>query len=159
VSVTVSRPSIAAAAAAVVVDVALGRAAELGVAVSVAVVDESGVLKAFVRMDDAPIPSIQLAQDKAYTAAGFAMATDTWLERLDADRPFAIGGPAGVDRLIVFGGGHPLTVGDVVVGGLGVSGAHVTQDVDIAGAGLRAFERAREAATLDAVPGVAHAGA
>jgi uncharacterized protein GlcG (DUF336 family) len=146
VTVAFSRPTIAADAAWAVVDAAVAEARRLGITVSIAVVDESGVLKAFVRMDGAPIPAVQLSQDKAYTAAGFAMATDAWPPRLEADRAFAIGGPAGVDRLIVFGGGCPLTVNEVVVGGVGVSGAHETEDVAVARAALAAFDTQRDGA-------------
>jgi uncharacterized protein GlcG (DUF336 family) len=146
VSVAFSRPTITAGAAWAVVDAAEAQARRLGVTVSIAVVDESGVLKAFVRMDGAPVPAVQLSQDKAYTAAGFAMATDAWPQRLEEDRAFAIGGPAGVDRLIVFGGGCPLTLGDVVVGGVGVSGAHETQDIEVARAALAAFDAQRDGA-------------
>jgi uncharacterized protein GlcG (DUF336 family) len=137
---TYARLTVTADAAAAIVTAGQDRARELDVSVSIAVVDESGILKAFSRMDGCPLPGVQLSQDKAYTAAGFAIATDAWYERLQEDPPFAIGGPAGVDRLIVFGGGHPLQVGDVVVGGVGVSGAHVSDDMEVARAALLAFD-------------------
>jgi uncharacterized protein GlcG (DUF336 family) len=50
------------------VDQAVAKARQLGVAENVAVVDDGGNLKAFSRMDGAPILSIEIAQNKAYTA-------------------------------------------------------------------------------------------
>src|SRR5204862_5009175 len=80
------------------------KAAELGVPMVIAVCDESGVLKAFSRMDGAALLSVQIAQDKAYTAAGFGMATDAWHGFIKDDPPLAAGAVGGVDRLVVFGG-------------------------------------------------------
>lgn len=137
---TYNRPSVTAEAAEHILRTAKARAVELGVAVSIAVLDDSGVLKAFGRMDGAPLPAVQLAQDKAYTAVGFEMPTEQWRERLEGDPVFAIGGPAAVHRLVVFGGGYPLTVDGHIVGALGVSGAHVSQDIDIAQVGASALD-------------------
>ena len=47
---------------------ALAKARELGVSENVAILDDGGNLKAFSRMDGAPIPTIEMAQNKAYTA-------------------------------------------------------------------------------------------
>ncbi len=49
-----------------------------------------------------------------------------------------MGAPAGIDRLVVFGGGYPIKVGGAVVGGIGVSGGHYSQDMEVAQAGLSA---------------------
>jgi uncharacterized protein GlcG (DUF336 family) len=50
------------------VDKAVAKARELGVNENVAILDDGGNLKAFSRMDGAPILSIEIAQNKAYTA-------------------------------------------------------------------------------------------
>ena len=42
----------------------------------------------------------------------------------------------GIDRLVIFGGGFPITLGGKVVGAIGVSGGHYTQDMEVAQAGL-----------------------
>ncbi|MBV8941802.1 MAG: heme-binding protein [Solirubrobacterales bacterium] len=97
-------------------------ATQMGQAFVIAIVDESGVLKALSRMDGAPLLSVQVAQDKAYTAAGFGLATDAWHDFIKDDPPLAEGAPTGVDRLVIFGGGYPLKVGGQLVGGIGVSG-------------------------------------
>jgi uncharacterized protein GlcG (DUF336 family) len=112
------------------------KARSLGVPMNIAVVDESGVLKAFSRMDGAALLSVQIAQDKAYTAAGFGMPTHGWHDFIKDDPPLAAGAPAGIDRLVIFGGGYPITIDGAVVGAIGVSGGHYTQDQEVAEAGL-----------------------
>ena len=115
------------------------KAREIGQPMVIAVVDEAGVLKAFSRMDGAALLSVQVAQDKAYTAAGFGLSTDGWHDFIKNDPPLAAGAPAGIDRLVIFGGGYPIKVGEQVVGGIGVSGGHYSQDMDVARAGLAAL--------------------
>ena len=112
------------------------KAKDLGVPMNIAVVDEGGVLKAFSRMDGAALLSVQIAQDKAYTAAGFGMPTHGWHDFIKDDPPLAAGAPAGIDRLVIFGGGYPITIDGAVVGAIGVSGGHYTQDQEVAEAGL-----------------------
>jgi uncharacterized protein GlcG (DUF336 family) len=116
------------------------KAAELGVPMVIAICDESGVLKAFSRMDGAALLSVQIAQDKAYTAVGFGMPTDGWHDFIKDDPPLAAGAVGGIDRLVIFGGGYPIKVGDQIVGAIGVSGGHYTQDMEVAQAGLAAID-------------------
>ncbi len=117
---------------------AQARATELGVPMVIAICDESGVLKAFSRMDGAALLSVQIAQDKAYTAVGFGMPSDGWHDFIKDDPPLAAGAVGGIDRLVIFGGGYPIKVGDRIVGAIGVSGGHYTQDMEVAQAGLAA---------------------
>ena len=70
---TFSKASISTELAHRMIAAAEAKASELGVPMNIAVVDESGVLKAFSRMDGAALLSVQIAQDKAYTAAGFGL--------------------------------------------------------------------------------------
>jgi uncharacterized protein GlcG (DUF336 family) len=118
------------------------QAAELGVPMVIAVCDESGVLKAFSRMDGAALLSVQIAQDKAYTAVGFGMPTHGWHDFIKDDPPLAAGAAPGIDRLVIFGGGYPIKVNDRVVGAIGVSGGHYSQDMKVAEAGLTAIAAA-----------------
>lgn len=115
------------------------KAREIGVPMVIAVCDESGVLKAFSRMDGAALLSVQVAQDKAYTAVGFGLSTEGWHDFIKDDPPLAAGAVGGIDRLVIFGGGYSLKAGDQVVGAIGVSGGHYTQDMEVAKAGLAAF--------------------
>jgi uncharacterized protein GlcG (DUF336 family) len=119
---TFDRASVTAELARAMIEAAERKAAEMGQSFVIAVVDDSGVLKAFSRMDGAPLLSVQVAQDKAYTAVGFGMATDAWHDFVKDDPPLAMGAAPGIDRLVVFGGGYPIKLGETVVGGIGVSG-------------------------------------
>jgi uncharacterized protein GlcG (DUF336 family) len=136
VAATFERSSVTAGLARAMIDAAERKAAEMGHPFVIAVVDESGILKAFVRMDGAALLSVQIAQDKAYTAAGFGLSTDGWHDFVKDDPPLAMGAAPGIDRLVVFGGGYPIKIGDAIVGGIGVSGGHYTQDMEVAQAGL-----------------------
>ena len=111
----------------------------------IAIVDESGVLKAFSRMDGAPLLSVQVAQDKAYTSVGFGLSTDGWHDFIKDDPPLAAGAVGGIDRLVVFGGGYPIKVEDQIVGGVGVSGGHYSQDMEVAKAALTVVPQPVEA--------------
>ncbi len=112
------------------------KANEIGTPMVIAVCDESGVLKAFSRMDGAALLSVQIAQDKAYTAVGFGMPSDAWHGFIKDDPPLAEGAVGGIDRLVIFGGGYPIKLGDQIVGAIGVSGGHYSQDMEVAQAGL-----------------------
>jgi len=133
---TFDRPSVSTELATAMIDAAERKAAEMGHPFVIAIVDDSGVLKAFSRMDGAALLSVQIAQDKAYTAAGFGLSTDAWHDFVKDDAPLAMGAAAGIDRLIVFGGGFPIMIGGKLAGAIGVSGGHYTQDMDVANAGL-----------------------
>ena len=136
---TFVKPSITSDLAHRMIALAEAKASEMGHPFAIAVVDESGVLKAFSRMDGAALLAVQVAQDKAYTAVGFGLATDGWHDFVKDDPPLAMGAAPGIDRLIVFGGGYPIKVGDAVAGAIGVSGGHYTQDQQVAEAGLEAL--------------------
>ena len=135
----IEKPSVSTELAHRIIAAAEAKAGEVGVPMVIAVCDESGVLKAFSRMDGAPLLSVQVAQDKAYTAVGFGLPTDGWHDFVKDDPPLAMGAAPGIDRLIVFGGGYPIKVGEAVVGAIGVSGGHYSQDMEVAQAGLSAL--------------------
>lgn len=130
---------ITAAAAQKIIEGGIAHAEANGGAFTIAVVDDSGVLKALTRMDGAPLLSIQVAQDKAYTAVGFGMPSGGWYDFIKDDGPLATGAPSGIDRLVVFAGGFPITIDGAIVGAVGVSGGHYTHDADVALAGLAAI--------------------
>lgn len=115
----------------------LGRAASIyaksmGVPVVIAVVDDKGVPVLTYRMEDALLVSSELAPGKAYTAVAFKSPTH---ELADSIQPggdlFQIEGM--VQRNIVtFGGGFPIVVNNSIIGGLGISGGTVQEDMAIA---------------------------
>ena len=135
---TFPKQSITADLARRMIAAAEAKANEIGVPMDIAIVDESGVLKAFSRMDGAALLSVKISQDKAYTAVGFGMPTHGWYDFIKDDGPLALGAPAGIDRLVIFGGGYPITVDGTVLGASGVSGGHYSQDQQVAEAGLTA---------------------
>lgn len=134
------KASVSTEAAHGMIAAAEAKAREIGVPMVIAVCDESGVLKAFSRMDGAALLSVQVAQDKAYTAIGFGLPTEGWHDFIKDDPPLAAGAVGGIDRLVIFGGGYPIRAGDSVVGAIGVSGGHYTQDMEVAKAGLSAVD-------------------
>ncbi|MET8249570.1 heme-binding protein [Streptomyces sp. NPDC005202] len=119
------------------VDAAVAEATSIGVPACVAVVDRMGHLLAYGRMDGAPLLSGQLAQDKAYTVAAFGPPTHDWFD-LIKDEPALLHGIVKIDRLVVFGGGVPVTVDGELVGAVGVSGGSTAQDRLIAESGAAA---------------------
>ena len=135
---TFPKQSITSDAAHRIVAAAEAKAAEMGKPMVIAIVDDGGVLKAFSRMDGAALLSVQIAQDKAFTAVGFGMGTDAWHDFIKDDPPLADGATTGIDRLVIFGGGYPITVDGEVVGAIGVSGGHYSEDQEVAEAGLSA---------------------
>lgn len=116
---------------------AMAKAAEMQVPMCIALCDPSGTLVQFRRMDHAPLLSVQIAQDKAYTAVSFGMATHEWHDFIKNDPPL-LDGIVHTPRLVVFGGGYPVKVDGVMVGGIGVSGGHYSHDMDVAQAALAA---------------------
>lgn len=138
-SVTHSVATITTDAAHRLIAAAEAKASEMGVPMCIAITDPGGNLKAFSRMDGAALLSTQVAQDKAYTAVGFGMPTHGWHDFIKDDAPLAAGATTGVDRLVIFGGGYPITVDGATVGAIGVSGGHYTQDQEVAEAALAAL--------------------
>ena len=135
--VTSSTPGVSAEAAAAAVQAAVAHAAKNGWRVNVAVVDRGGNLMAFLRMPGAFLHSIQIAIDKAYTAASFGFSTKQWMSLVGSDEGMKLGFSS-QPRLIVFGGGLPIGAGEWIAG-IGVSGASEAQDEECARAGLAAI--------------------
>jgi uncharacterized protein GlcG (DUF336 family) len=131
----VTKHSISSELAQKMVDAAVAKARELGVTENVAIVDDGGNLKAFGRMDGAPILAIGIAQNKAYTAL-LGVSTQDLFNFIQSD-PSLLAGMPTIPRLAAWGGGFPIKASGEVVGAIGVSGAPVVQnDVDCASAAL-----------------------
>ena len=135
---TIVKRSIDAKTAGQAVEGAAKKAAELGLRMCIAVTDEVGDLKAFRRMDGAPKLSIEIATNKAYTAASFGMPTHAWFEFIKNDPPL-LHGITHTPRLVVFGGGFPIHLEGEIVGAIGLSGGHYSQDMECARAALAAI--------------------
>jgi uncharacterized protein GlcG (DUF336 family) len=117
------------------VDEAVAKARELGVTENVAILDDGGNLKAFSRMDGAPMPTIEIALNKAYTAL-FGVSTQEFFNFIKGD-PSLLAGLPTLARVAAWGGGFPIKVDGEIVGAIGVSGAPTVQnDIDCAKAAL-----------------------
>lgn len=136
---TESARTVTLSAAEGAVAAALAKAAEIGVAMSIAVVDEGGNVVAFARMDGAWLGSIDIAHNKAYTARAFDMPTKDLAPMVQPGQSLYGIEASNRGRLIVFAGGIPLVSGGHVVGAIGVSGGTVEQDQEVAEAGVAAF--------------------
>lgn len=106
---------------------------------AVAIVDDHGELFAFVRTDGCKLPSINIALNKAYTAAREQDESGIVGERSKTE-----GFPMtnfGELRYVSWGGGVPLVADDRVVGAVGVSGLTEAEDIELARLGVTAFQR------------------
>lgn len=141
---TVTRQSISAELARDLIDAAIETANSIEVPMVISVVDEAGNLKAFHRMDGAALLSVQISQDKAYTAVSFGIPTHGWFDFIKDDPPL-LHGITHTPRLVVFGGGYPIKIGGQVVGGIGVSGGHYSHDMKVAEGALKKLGIAADA--------------
>jgi uncharacterized protein GlcG (DUF336 family) len=118
---------------------AVQAAQDMGACVNVAVVDASGVLAAFLRMPGAPLHSVDIAIDKAYTAVSFGLPTHQWADALQGHSAAVRDGIVLRPRFVAFGGGLPIVEAGQRIGAIGVSGGSEAQDQAIAQAGLDAL--------------------
>ncbi len=118
-------------------------AAELerrGKAAVIAVTDSHGELLALLRVSGAPLPSIAIAQNKAFTAARERRASrDIGQASRHPTDGFDLRN-FGDPRYIGWGGGLPVWVGDACVGAVGVSGLAESEDIELAQLGIDALE-------------------
>lgn len=129
-----TKTTLSAADCVTILTAAKAEAAKNNWLVSIAVVDEGGYLLHLERADGAPLPSAEIAQLKAKTAA-IAKATTKVLEDIVKDRPAVALMPG---RLPVQGG-VPILHNGECVGGIGVSGVKSPEDEVVALAGRDAF--------------------
>jgi glc operon protein GlcG len=133
---SIVRRSISYAAANRLVAAAISHAQSKGWRVCVSVCDSSGLGLAMGRMDDVPPTIIEFATDKAFTAAMNGKSTQAFFERMSSSTALAMG-LANRPRLITWEGGLPIVEDGAVIGGLGVSGAAGSEDVECATMALR----------------------
>ncbi len=119
------------------IEAARKKALEMKTQMCIAVVDSGANLKAFMRMDDAWVGSIDIAIKKARTACFFGMATGDLGGLSQPGKPL-YGIEHSDDGLITFPGGLPIVGEDgVLVGAIGVSGSSVDNDHAVAAAGVK----------------------
>jgi len=123
-----------------VIDACERRADEIDNPMVIAVANSEGNLVAQHRMDGAWLASLDISRNKAFTAAALDMPTH---ELADPSQPGnSLYGLQNTNqgRMVIFGGGYPLEADGTVIGALGVSGGAVEQDMDVAEAGVDAFD-------------------
>ena len=113
------------------------KATAMNIKVHIAIVDDGGNLKYFLRQDAAPLVAEKISQMKAFTAVAMEKSTTQVGEISKAETP----GIELVPNLIKFGGGLPIkNAKGQILGGIGVSGASKEDDETVAQAGLDAVK-------------------
>ena len=126
---------------------AVSRSEDLGIAVTVAIVDAGGHLLVLERMDGGLFHTVHSSTTKAVTASSSKRPTTSrGAQGQDLDTVHAIGLSlaAGPDRWTAMEGGFPILVEGECVGGIGVSGGDWQQDEAIAQAALAAVNESQE---------------
>lgn len=128
------------AEAELVLDAAQKKAEEIGVPEVLCVADASGYPIALRRLDGGKVTSVQIAMNKAFTAAGHRKPTHHYKNSLPGEEAFGIF-TQHEGRFTVFVGGFPIVVDGKVVGGIGASGGNGEQDIACCEAGIAALMR------------------
>ncbi|MFZ6780647.1 GlcG/HbpS family heme-binding protein [Undibacterium sp. Ji83W] len=128
--------SITRDAANALITAASAAARDIGIDVTIAVTDNAGHLKAFERADSAAFLTVDVAIDKAWTAASFGLPTHTWTTIISND---VVAQLAHRPRLVAVGGGCPIMENGKVIGGIGISGGNALQDQQAAEIALAAL--------------------
>ena len=115
----------------------VGRALQMEKAAVIAVADSYGELIAFARMDGAPVSSVRIAANKAWTAARERKPTKDIGDKVrHPEKGFDIA-YYGDPRFVGWGGGLPVWRDGEVVGAVAVSGLSSAEDVDLADLGVK----------------------
>lgn len=106
------------------------KARETGMPCSIAIVDENGWLVALHRMEDAPIPTAEIARDKAWTAATFRIPSSEVSRWGDPKAPgYGFNVQNWNDRLSTIPGGFPIWENGDLIGAIGVCSLTPKEDV------------------------------
>ena len=135
---TIDVPTVSAAGAKVALAATEKLAAERGLHVSIAVVDQAGYPVSLHRMDGATVTSVEAATRKARTAAQLRMPSKIFQDLLHGGMTTLLS----LEFLTPMAGGVPLEADGVVVGGIGCSGGSEEDDEALATAGAQAFAAA-----------------
>ncbi|HHY72353.1 MAG TPA: heme-binding protein [Bacillus bacterium] len=122
------------------IEAAENKAKEMGIAVNITIVDDGGNLVCFSRMDNAPLLSVGISQNKAYTAIAFGKPTGDWYPMIK-DEPALLTGIVHTPNLVIFGGGFPIKVDGKMIGGIGVSGGSAEEDEKCCEAAIKVVEQ------------------
>ena len=136
--------SIALSTAKELIEAAEQKAHDIDNPMVIAIANSEGNLIAQHRMDGAWLASVSISRNKAYTAAALEMPTHELAEPSEPGN--SLYGLQSTDegRIVIFGGGYPLERDDEIVGTIGVSGGAVSQDREVAEAGVERWHELTE---------------
>jgi uncharacterized protein GlcG (DUF336 family) len=126
------------AEAQVALDAAQEKAEEIGIPEVVCVADNAGYPIALRRIDGGKVTSVQIAINKAFTAAGHRKPTHQYKNAVPGEEAFGIFTQHG-GRFTVFVGGFPIFVEGQCVGAIAASGGNGEQDTVVCEAGIAAL--------------------
>nr|WP_277349818.1 heme-binding protein [Vibrio plantisponsor] len=116
---------------------AIAEAKQIGIPIVFALVDAHGNTILSYRMPHALLVSSELALKKAYTAVALKMATHELHNLVQPGQPLFQIEASCSDQLVSFGGGYPIFADGKIIGGIGISGGSVEEDMQIAQAALK----------------------
>ncbi|MGO8795906.1 MAG: GlcG/HbpS family heme-binding protein [Candidatus Sulfotelmatobacter sp.] len=118
------------------IDLIVEKGSQMQKAASVAVADAHGDLICFARMDGAPVSSIRIAMNKAWTAARERKPTREIGEKVKHPERGHDIAYYGDPNYVGWGGGLPVWKNGEVVGAIAVSGLSSKEDVELATLGV-----------------------
>lgn len=125
------------------------KAEEMGVPIVFSVVDEGGHIILLHRMDEALLVSVELATNKAFTSVALKAPTHQLAPLVQPGADLFGLQHSHQNRIVPFGGGFPLTVNGKIIGGIGVSGGTVEEDILLATSAIEVFDRLVEVNSND----------
>ncbi|MEK4029988.1 cob(I)yrinic acid a,c-diamide adenosyltransferase [Pseudobacillus sp. FSL P4-0506] len=117
------------------------KAAAIGIPIVFSVADSGGNTILIHRMEEALLASLDISPNKAYTAVALKMATHELVPLIQPGGELYGVQLSNQNKIVTFGGGYPLKIGKQVVGGIGVSGGSVEEDMTIAVEALKVFNQ------------------
>jgi len=137
-------PKLTLSDARIVIAGAEEKAKEIGVDMDIAVADDGGHLLAFIRMDNARVTSIDIAINKAYTAACSRRGTHEYATIARAGGPGFGLHMSNRGRFMIVGGGLPIFIDGRLAGAVGCSSGNAEQDREACQAGIDRLLQAME---------------
>jgi len=134
----ITKQVLSLAEAELILDAAQKKSEEFGGIHCICIADDAGYPVALRRLDGGKVTGVQIAENKAFTAAGHRRVTHTFTNTYPGEEAWGIFTQHG-GRITVFVGGYPIYVDGKVVGGIGVSGGNGEQDIAVCEAGIAAF--------------------
>lgn len=124
----------------ILLEAAQSKSEELGGMHVICIADDAGYPIALRRLDNSKVTSVQIAENKAFTAAAHRRITHTFTNTYPGEEAWGIFTQHG-GRITVFVGGYPIYVNGQVVGGIGVSGGNGKEDIAVCEHAIAVFGR------------------